>query len=355
MRPFTMPCLMLAAAALAAQAQDLHAVPLPGSRKDDLALPLIASTANPAAAARLNAYLQLVYLEGLAKPGMKDPFAHVRYDFHREDGAAVTGSTSALSWKAANQGRLLAIQITSETMGAYPTEAVDDLLLDGIHGQPVTASDLFTVEGLKALRTRLAGMRKAKLRQVIQSEKQGKPGEDAQACLEAQEESLKEQAFDGIQDLRLDAKTLAFPASLDLPHAMMVCDVDLTLSLPRQELAPYLSAYGEALLDPSLPAPALPAAWAHRVFMGQIGTAQVALHLLREQDGSIGGSYAYLKRGAAIDLSGKAEDGAYALDESDADGNTTGHLAFRQEGLQLKGEWTSPDGKRSLPFTASPE
>lgn len=351
MRAFTMPCLLLAAAALPARAQDLHAVPLPGSRKDDLALPLILSTANPGGAARLNACLQLVYLDGLAKPGMKDPFSRVRHDDSRD----TSGPTSALSWTSSNQGRLLAIQIMSETMGAYPTETVDDLLFDGVHGQPVRAGDLFTAGGLKALKTRLAALRKAKLREAIQSGKKGKPDDDAQACFTVQEDALKEQAFDGVADLRLDAKSLAFPASLDLPHALLLCDVDLTVALPRQELAPYLSAYGKALLDASLPMPALPSTWTNRVFTGHIGAAPVVVQLLLGDDGSINGSYAYLKQGSAIALSGAVKDGAYSMEETNADGGTTGRLAFHEDGLQLQGTWTSPDGKRSLSFTASAE
>ncbi len=350
MRAITIPCL-LAAMALYAQAPDLRAVMLPGSRKDDLALPLLVSPSAPSVASRLNTLLQLVYLEGLAKPGTRDPFARVRYDSNREG----SGSTSSLSWSAKREGRMMAMQISSETMGAYPTESVDDLLLDCVNGQPVEPADLFTPEGLKALSARLTTLRKAKLVREIQSEKSRKPDEDTKSCIEVQEECLQEEAFGDITSLRLDAKELAFPGSLDLPHVVLACDVDLTVSLPRQELAPYLSPYGKALMDPSLPAPALPEAWTDRVFTGSIGTARVALHLTREEDGSISGSYAYLKRGTAIDLSGSAKHGTYALDESDADGATTGHLSFQQEGLKLRGAWTSPDGTRSLPFTASPE
>ena len=347
---FLIPAL-LAAAGLGAQAPDLQALSLPGSHKDDLALALFVSNSAPATASRLNAFLQLTYLEGLAKPGMKDPFSRVRHDFNREG----SGSTSALSWSASNQGRLMALQVMSESTGAYTSETTDDLLLDVIHGQPVTASDLFTPAGLKALGARLATLRKAKLRKEIQSERKGKADADTEDCLAVQDGALKDQPFDGIQNLLLDSATMSFPASLDLPHVVEVCDVDLTIAVPRAELGLYLSAYGKALLDPGLPAPALPETWADRVFTGQIGTAPVVVQLRREKDGSLLGSYAYLKRGAAISLSGTLRGGAYALDESNADGDTTGHLAFRQEGLQLKGAWTSPDGARSLPFTASPE
>src|SRR5690348_16276024 len=97
-----MTCLMFAAAMSPARAQDLRAIPLPGSKKDDLAMPLIVSPASPSAAARLNAYLQLTYLDGLAKPGAKDPFARIRHDSNREG----SGPTSALSWSASSQGRL---------------------------------------------------------------------------------------------------------------------------------------------------------------------------------------------------------------------------------------------------------
>jgi len=351
MRPFTTTCLMLAAAVCPAQAPDLRAVPLAGSKKDDLALPLIVSSATPSAAARLNAFLQLTYLDGLAKPGMKDPFSRVRYDFNRDG----SGSTSSLSWSASSQGRLLAIQIAGESMGAYPTETVDDLLVDCVHGQPVAARDLFTPEGLKALGARLATLRKAKLRQTIQSEQRGKPDGDVQDCITVQQDALKEQAFDRVQDLRLDAKAMAFPASLDLPHALLVCDVDLTIALPRAELAPYLSVYGKGLLDSALPAPALPSAWASRVFTGRIGAAPVVLHLTRDADGTLGGAYAYAKQGAAIELSGTMKDGGFEAQESAANGDITGRLAFRENGVQLQGAWTSPDGKRSLPFTASAE
>lgn len=351
MRAFTLPCLLLAIAALSAQAQDLHAVSLPGSRKDDLALPLVVSTTNPGAASRLNAYLQLVYLNGLAKPGMKDPFSRVRHDDSRDN----SGPTSALSWTSSNQGRLLALQISSESMGAYPTEIMDDLLFDAIHGQPVRAADLFTAEGLKALKARLAALRKAKLQQAIHAEQGDKPDDDDQSCITVQQDALKEQTFDGVTDLRLDAKALAFPASLDLPHVVLACDVDLTIALPRQELAPYLSAYGKALLGASLPVPALPATWTSRVFTGRIGAAPVVVQLLRDDHDAINGAYAYLKQGAAIELSGAVKDGTYSLEESNADADITGRFAFRQNGLELQGTWTSPDGKRSLPFTASVE
>lgn len=157
MRPVSLPGLLLAiAVALPAQAQDLHTVPMPGSRKDDLALPLIVSEANPSAASRLNAFVQLVYLDGLLKPGEKDPFARVRYDSNHDG----PGSTSSLSWSASSQGRLLSLQVVSETTGAYSTETTDDLLLDATHGQPVSAADLFTPEGMKALGTRLASSEK---------------------------------------------------------------------------------------------------------------------------------------------------------------------------------------------------
>ncbi|MBS1784194.1 MAG: hypothetical protein JST24_02055 [Acidobacteria bacterium] len=352
MRPVSLPGLLLAiAVALPAQAQDLHTVPMPGSRKDDLALPLIVSEANPSAASRLNAFVQLVYLDGLLKPGEKDPFARVRYDSNHDG----PGSTSSLSWSASSQGRLLSLQVVSETTGAYSTETTDDLLLDATHGQPVSAADLFTPEGMKALGTRLASLRKAKLRQEIQSEKRGKSDEETQACLAVQEESLKEQTFDGITGLCLDATTLAFPASLDLPHVVLACDVDLTLALPRQELAPYLSAYGKALLDSTLPAPALPTAWTSRVFTGRIGTAPVVIQLHREADGSLTGSYAYVKRGSALELSGSSKSGALDLDETNADGDSTGHLTLKDHGLSLTGIWSSLDGTRSLPLTASAE
>lgn len=355
MRTLWMICLLLAASIAPMRAQDLRAVPLPGSKKDDLAMLLIEPTSDPAVAARLNACLQMDYLDGLAKPGAKDPFARVRYDANREG----SGSTSGLSWSASSQGRVLSLQITSETMGAYSTETTDDLLLDAVHGQPVSAADLFTPEGLKALGARLALARKAKLRQTIQSERREKHDADVESCLEVQEDALKEQALDGVQDLRLDAKTLAFPASLDLPHVVLACDVDLTIALPRPDLAPYLSAYGKALLDSSLPAPTLPTAWMSRVFTGRIGTAPIMIHLLRDADGSITGKYAYVKRGAAIELSGGpkggVKGGVLELDESNPDGDTTGHLTFEDHGLSLTGTWSSPDGLRSLPFTASAE
>ncbi len=342
---------LLVASVLGAQAPDLHALPLPGSRKDDLALPLFASNTAPATASRLNALLQLTYLEGVAKPGDKDPFSRVRYDSNREG----SGSTSALSWSSSNQGRVIAIQVMSEITGAYSTENTDDLLLDAIHGQPVMAADLFTPEGLKALRARLALARKTELRRVIQSERKGKPDADTEDCLAVQEEALKDQAFDGVQNLGLDDADMTFPASLDLPHVVEACNVNLTITVPRGELAPYLSAYGKALLDASLPSPRLPSAWTSRVFTGRIGTAPVVMHLLRAEDGSITGEYAYLKRGTGIELSGRPKGGVYELDESNADGDTTGKLTFHDRGTRLEGTWISPDGARLLPFIASAE
>jgi hypothetical protein len=89
-----------------------------------------------------------------------------------------------------------------------------------------------------------------------------------------------------------------------------------------------------------------------RRLTGMIGPANVFAQIHRVGD-ELAGSYFYEKVGAELTLKGQVTGASVALFES-ASGKPTGKLDGEcQPGGALSGTWSSPDGKRTLPFSLS--
>jgi len=108
-----------------------------------------------------------------------------------------------------------------------------------------------------------------------------------------------------------------------------------------------------AASSPGAGSPAAPPACSfERGLTGTIGPAHVFVQLHRKDD-ELGGSYFYEKVGAELMLTGKVTGATFALVESEH-GKPTGKLdGGCQAGGAISGTWSSPDGKRTLPFSFS--
>lgn len=82
---------------------------------------------------------------------------------------------------------------------------------------------------------------------------------------------------------------------------------------------------------------------------GKIGTSDASLRLVRNNK-ALQGRYFYHKVGTDLALTGAITDTGFTLEEQ-VGGQVTGKFAGTCETPErMKGTWTSPDGKRSLPF-----
>jgi hypothetical protein len=84
---------------------------------------------------------------------------------------------------------------------------------------------------------------------------------------------------------------------------------------------------------------------------GTIGKdLRISMNLTFQKD-RLSGSYAYVKYGKEIPLSGTCVGGSLTLQESDASGKPTGSFRGNFTNPQIvEGTWSTPDGKKSLPF-----
>jgi len=92
--------------------------------------------------------------------------------------------------------------------------------------------------------------------------------------------------------------------------------------------------------------------WSTSLFRGTIGR-KIRIRMRLEKNGNaLRGVYRYQKSRDNLRLSGAVTDakGTFDLEEKNAAGAVTGHFHGVLESEGCKGTWTSPDGKRTLPF-----
>lgn len=350
----------VALAALAQAPPQMRALHLPGADRV-FDLPLIVCPRKPEAAMRINADLQLIYLDGLVKPGDKDPLSALK---QAASAPIPDGSLLTCTFTSQSTHRLIGVTIRdSSQTGAYPNYGIENHLYDAIHGQPVTLTDLFTPEGLLRFKGRLGDLRRAALKALFQSEAiaAAKGDAEAAAALDVQKSAASKEVLVNLgqlwreDDLALSGSKVIVPGPrLGLNHVAMQYEPEWGVALVPRDLVADLTPYGRSLLGSGKMVP-LPSAWSRRVFTGTIGTARVVLSLTREKSIGVRCLYAYLKYRSTITLDG-VEDrpGHFRFDEWLGPGSSNpAILQFQCDGWKLEGTWASPDGKRMLPFQAS--
>lgn len=304
------------------------------------------------------------------------------------DGIVLEGLASQTFTVPRNDGRILSIAFEGEGCGAYCESFRDDYAFDARDGRLLTPDNLFTDSGIRSLAARLENERVkryraqlADLRAELAAARRDKktPADDItdlqdrialnQTCLAERLEAAKATPVDPGEarrrfNYRLTATTLESSASRCSNHALRALDDvgEVTLALPYAQLAPWLSAYAQAVLFG--PAAAAPPPSPEPVF-GQLlrgelsaaGTTALPITMLLnlEYDGSVSGTYLYDRVRRPIALGGVRHGTDLTLTE-DAGSTATPDtdkpvFKLRRSGTGLQGDWV---GRRTLSVRLAP-
>ncbi len=88
-------------------------------------------------------------------------------------------------------------------------------------------------------------------------------------------------------------------------------------------------------------------------YRGTVGTDHGVIAQIAASEGKITGGYSYESKGNPIDLEGTVdESGAFHIKET-VNEKETGRFegTFKDKRKRMEGQWSTPDGKRTMPFT----
>lgn len=295
--------------------------------------------------------------------------------------------------------RTLTIAFDNEGCGAYCENYSTWYSFDLQDGSLLTAANLFTPQGMRALATRLRQTQITRYRQQLATlgkerkvaqarrtspaAKKSPPSQEDlrdlddrialnQSCLDDQQARAREATsltgeqtptlfgYSGYNPFELSAKAFKLTAGRCSNHAMRALDDvgDVTMSVPYPVLAPWLTAYGKAVLLNEGNAPP-----AERVF-GQVlhGTmaSNTAITMLLEKGNSdaISGSYFYDRIRTPIALNGSQTGQTLELTEAMKDKpgqpEKTATFSLRKTGNDLKGQWASQAANKTLDVRLAP-
>jgi hypothetical protein len=382
MRSIPLLCLLLAACASAAQAGGLSVqkrdVQGKNSRgeayaKGQITMPLVKATASGT---------QQASDEAAVKVAKK---INARLSFIDNQG------TESLQFTVSRQDeRILTIAFEGEGCGAYCENYNTWYSFDLQDGSLLTAANLFTPKGMGAMAARLrqtqinsyrqqlatlAKERKAApVKRTAPTGKANQPAQDDpidledrialnQGCLDDQlakaNEAAKEATslagqqapeifdYNDYIPFEITAKAFKLSAGRCSNHAMRALDDvgDVTLSLPYPELAPWLTAYGKAVLLNDGNAPPAERVYSQALLGTIAGSTAITMLLEKDKSNSLSGSYFYDRFRTPIALGGTKTGQMLVLTESmeatSSQPEKTATFRLTQTGNELRGQWTS--------------
>ncbi len=301
--------------------------------------------------------------------------------------------------------RLLTLAFDSEGCGAYCESYNTWYSFDLQDGSLLTTANLFTPQGMRALAARLRQTQITRYRQQLKTLSkqlaiasargktpaaragQGAPSDTSdledrialnQSCLDNQFEKLAQlqkaqktatgQAltqleYSGFVPFEITDKAFKLSAGRCSNHAMRALDDvgDVILSLDFPELAPWLTAYGQAVLLNQGTAPPAERLF-EQVLLGTLGSNTAISMLLEKGQGndinSISGSYFYDRIRSPIALGGTQTGQTLQLKET-IEGRSgqpaqTASFTLSRTGNQLRGQWTHQATSKTLEVRLAP-
>lgn len=301
-----------------------------------------------------------------------------------------------------HDGRILTIAFDNEGCGAYCESYSTWYSFDLQDGSLLTAANLFTPQGMRALAARLRQTQINRYRQQLATlgkerkaaqarrtgpaAKKGQPSQEDlsdiedrialnQSCLDDQlaratkaketSSSASEQnptifEYSGYQPFEVSAKAFKLTAGRCSNHAMRALDdvSDVTLSLPYPALAPWLTAYGRAVLLNEGNAPPAERVYGQVLHGTMTGNSAITMLLEKYKDNSISGNYFYDRIRIPIALKGNQIGQALELTETieakPGKLEKTAAFSLRKTGSELKGQWASQATNKQLDVRLAP-
>ncbi|WP_417069296.1 hypothetical protein [Niveibacterium terrae] len=330
----------------------------------DIKMPYVRA-ADPLLAARIN---DMLYLSMTDSPAP----THPGKTFPVPESGGLDGFASLDFSVERNDDRILSISIGGEGCGAYCENFSNEYSFDAHTGRRLELDDLLTPQGLVAAGQRISRERERRYRVQIKTlnqelaalkmqQKAGKKVDvsDTEERLELNENCLAEVRKGGgsVREEAMMArfslpagKGVVFTSGRCSNHASRALDdvYEVETKLSREEVSPWLTAYGKRLLlgEGLAAEPVNPFGL---ILRGKIGSAAVTVLLHRPyEDGSLSGIYYYQKYRKPIELSGKRTGNRVELVERIAE-NEQATITLTVSRDSITGQWQ--DKGKQLPIT----
>ncbi|SDI60011.1 hypothetical protein [Pseudomonas panipatensis] len=249
----------------------------------------------------------------------------------------------------------LSIGFAGEYMGAYPSQNTYSYTFDAASGTPIDLGDLFTPQGLQALRADAVAQRVKRIEAFLagQQVEQGVQLRTDDTETADEQRALYTDCLPFIRDddlnyndLQLGSERLTLVRELCAPHVAQAIDDlgEYRNSWRYQDLREQLSDYGRCLLLERRSDCRRPDARVAGAFRGTLGGRYPITLVIRRRIASdaLEAGYFYDKHATFIELSGEQKaDGSLILSE---DGPPAARFVLHLDGGSLKGTWQQ-DGK----------
>lgn len=248
-----------------------------------------------------------------------------------------------------NDLQVFAVEFRGEVCGAYCEDFSLAVAFETATGRRLTAGNLFSASGLKAIRSTLSTASRARLERQLVLLRARPHTRDTRAAIALYEYCLEERYrgrdWPETGDLQVTDKAVTFNQGECGAHVNRSIDEvgALRHTLQLVQLHPWLSDYGRSVLLGELPGhpPATPLG---QLLNGTLGAAPARLYL-QEAAATAGDAvngYYFLDRDRLpVPLQGSWQDGVLSLQEP---GGAT--LRLRLQDAALSGEWKGGDGRR---------
>ena len=338
---------------------------------EPITLPFV-SASQPKTAKKINDYIYIDNLKTLAPAKAKDGISRKITD---EDDDPVAGITSMQYKVLLNDGKVFSLQFNSEFCGAYCEENATSYSFDAITGRHLTLQDIFTVNGIEALKRKVYAARVVTMKQEImhlqkeaakpkkknqQNDEFDADADDAvllyKTCLAENAEAHKDEMKSGdtheLAYFSMDAKGVTFTHGRCSNHAMRALDsIDqFHNNYTFQSLKPYLTAYAKHLLLNDTAKFEQPSDITGQVYYGSIGQAAITLmiQIPYGYDNMLHAVYFYNQYRQPIELLGTGSEWA----EFNSADKPQPIIKGTWQGDTLTGQWQG--NAKTLPFKIVP-
>ncbi len=358
-------CTLALATAGALHAAPLEVTPLvqaaaPGKTPTVRRFPFVTSV-DGRGAARIN---NLLFIESFEVPAP----VHASYGL-REVSEEVWQRQPEIDFQVQrNDARIFSLTLSAEGCGAYCEGYTTPYAFDAASGRHLSLEDLFTPAGRAALGGQLKSANLAAIQSEIrrlQNEDAGArrrkqpPSQDRTAALKMYAECAQFRQspdYGAVQGkLQIQPQALVLSMERCSNHALRALDDlgEFSLRFSPDQLKPWLSDYGRALLLGETPGTAAPTTPWGQVLHGKISANMLVTFYLGalSPDGTLSGSYFYDRYRKPIALSGRFEAGTLTLTEADSKETPPPRLVLTPQGEGLRGHW---EGASTLDIALEP-
>ena len=338
---------------------------------EPIILPFVSSK-QPKIAKKINDYLYINILSTPAPVNAKDGIVR---KITEADDDPIVGVTSMRYKLLLNDGKVFSVQFNSELCGAYCEDNASSYGFDASTGRHLTLQDIFTANGIDALKKKVYAARVMTMKQEIKRLKKeiAKPNKkkqqkdefeaDPQHVIFLYETCLTETATSHDDEIKsgdhheldyftIEAKGIAFSHERCSNHAERALDsIDqFNNHYNFQQLKPYFTAYAKHLLLRDTAKFEQPSDIMGQVFYGNIGQSKITF-LIKQAEGydrMLRAMYFYDKYRQPIELTGTGN----TWTEINSASKPQPTIKATLQADTLSGQWLG--GGKTLPFKIAP-